>query len=82
MLINGKKCPILVRGLAGGYRFTKTREGHLRPVPDKNGIFSHVQDCLQYVCLVAQGGMMDVIARHLRPRSSAKRPRVSSGGWT
>jgi len=90
IMINGPKCPMLVRGLAGGYRFVRTMGGALKAIPDKtdhvvNGKainFSHVQDCLQYAALVAGGGMMEVIARQLRGKQSKKRPPVSAAGWT
>jgi hypothetical protein len=75
---------MLIRALSGGYRFTKTKLGSLRVVPEKNDKegFSHVVDALQYVCLIVQGGMVDDIARRLRPRTAAKKPRVSSAAWT
>jgi hypothetical protein len=69
--------------MAGGYRFTKTKQGALRTVPDKNDIegFSHVADDLQYVALVVHGGIVPEITRRLRPRTK-KRAQVSSLGWT
>lgn len=84
LMINGKGCPMLARALGGGYRFTKTKQGALRAVPDKNDKegFSHVVDCLQYVCLVAHGGMMGYIAQRLRSRPSSRSVQVSSAGWT
>jgi hypothetical protein len=84
LVVNRTKCPFLVRAMAGGYRFTKTKQGGLRVVPekfDKEG-FSHVADCLQYVCLIAHGNLAPEIARRLRPRSTKPRERITSAAWT
>jgi hypothetical protein len=84
LIVNRTKCPFLVRAMAGGYRFTKTKQGGLRVVPekfDKEG-FSHVADCLQYVCLIAHGNLAPEIARRLRPRSTVKRERITAAAWT
>ena len=84
LLINRQRCPMLCRAMSGGYRFTKTKQGGLRVVPEKNDKegYSHVVDCLQYVCLVVHGGMMGYIAQRLRGKSKPKGPKVSSAGWT
>lgn len=84
LMISRKGCPMLVRGLSGGYRFTKTKQGALRAVPEKNDKegFSHVADDLQYVCLVVNGGMMPRIAERLHPRKTRQRARVTAAGWT
>ena len=40
-------------------------------------------DCLQYVCLVVHGGLVNEFARRLIPRTrKQERPRVSAAGWT
>jgi hypothetical protein len=52
ILIDESRCPTLVYGLAGGYRFSKTKAGEAKPKPDK-GDYSHVNDALQYISLVA-----------------------------
>jgi hypothetical protein len=84
LMINGPKCPMLVRALGGGYRFTKTKLGALRTVPEKNDKegYSHVVDCLQYACLVVHGGMVDYISARLRPSTRKPRSQVTKGGWT
>jgi hypothetical protein len=84
LMISAKGCPMLIRGLAGGYRFTKTKAGSLRVVPEKNDPegFSHGQDTLQYVCLVINGGLVHEIARQLRPRNKIIRPKFTSDAWT
>jgi hypothetical protein len=84
LMINGSKCPWLVRAMAGGYRFTKTKLGALRTVPEKNDKegYSHVCDDLQYVALVGLGGMVEEIARRLRPRNLKPRQKMTSAAWT
>lgn len=85
LLINKARCPMLARGMAGGYRFTKTKQGALRAVPEKNDPegFSHVADCLQYVALVVHGGMTGYIVRKLDPRPRrAPRGKITAAGWT
>jgi hypothetical protein len=84
LIISRQGCPHLVRAMAGGYRFTKMKTGALRVVPnktDKEG-FSHVVDCLQYVCLVVHGGMTPWIAEQLTPRVYKQRPPMPTRGWT
>ena len=84
LMVSRKGCPFLIRGMAGGYRFTKTKLGGLRAVPEKNDKegFSHVADTLQYVCLVAHGGLSTEIALMLRPRQSKKREPMPPSAWT
>lgn len=84
LMINAAGCPMLVRAMAGGYRFTKTKLGALRVVPEKNDPegYSHVADTLQYVALVVHGGLVSEIARRLRPRTKNKGPGMPSGAWT
>jgi hypothetical protein len=82
MLFDEDRCPIIIQGLAGGYRYAKTRTGVRKPLPDKNK-FSHPLDALQYACLVAHGRMSELIGRHLGRRSnSTPRAPVSAAGWT
>jgi hypothetical protein len=83
IMISAAGCPWLVRGMSGGYRFTKMKTGALRTVPDKTDKegFSHVADDLQYVALVVHGGQVPVIAQRLRPRARS-RGQTSSAGWT
>jgi len=67
--IYAPKCPILVKGFEGGYRFsergTDIEPNKLRPIKDS---FSHPHDALQYLC----GGIRDVTAAAKRaiPRPS------------
>ena len=84
LLINKRKCPMLMRAMSGGYRFKKSPAGGLKAIPEKQDPegFSHVADCLQYVALVVHGGMVGEIARRLRPRSNAHRVKISPKAWT
>ena len=91
LLVNRSGCPWLCRAMSGGYRYAKSKAGILKPQPDKeagadyNGTrvaFSHVVDCLQYICLVVHGGMMAYIGQELRPRGQHKRPRMPANAWT
>lgn len=52
ILFDQNRCPTLVQGMNGGYRFSKNKDGVSRSLPDKNQ-WSHVCDALQYVCLIA-----------------------------
>ena len=85
LLISQAGCPFLVRALGGGYRYKKHKDGALRTIPEKMDAegFSHVADCLQYVCLVVHGGLVDEFSRRLSPRvKRQQRQPVSAAGWT
>lgn len=85
LMISRAGCPFLVRAMSGGYRYTKHRDGALKAIPekfDREG-FSHVADCLQYLALVVQGGLIHEYARRLTPRPRREaRAQVSVAGWT
>lgn len=81
LVIDAQRCPQLIRGLDGGYRYGKTRQGQRKPRPDKNQ-YSHICDALQYVSLAAHGGMSSVIATHLARPNRVQGPRASAAGWT
>ena len=70
--------------MAGGYRFKKTRDGALKPKPNKDDPegFSHVVDALQYVSLVVHGGLTDYVAQHIWGRKQRKRATPTSAAWT
>lgn len=84
LLVNRQGCPMLCRAMSGGYRYKKTKDGALKPKPDKDDKegFSHIADDLQYVSLVVHGGMTDYIAQHLWAKKKNKGPKVSPRGWT
>ena len=82
MVIDGTRCPTLVRALDGGYRYGKTRGGLRKPNPDKNE-YSHIADALQYACVTAHGGMGEMIANRLMaPPKRQGRQRMTAGAWT
>lgn len=81
MLIDRDRCPTIVRALAGGYRYAKTRNGTRKPLPDKNE-YSHVIDALQYACLAAHGGMSGYFARMMAHRPRSTRGKMPTGAWT
>lgn len=82
ILLDTDKCPTLIRGLGGGYRYAKTRNGTRKPMPDKNQ-YSHPMDALQYACLVAHGQMSAIVGRVLGGRQQrGQRQPVSPAGWT
>jgi hypothetical protein len=80
LLIDGRRCPKLVAGMNGGYRYANTRAGIRKTTPEKNE-FSHVADCLQYVALATHGGMVPMITRSLR-KPVWTRQRPSAEAWT
>lgn len=81
VLIDGERCPTLVRALNGGYRYGKTRSGIRKALPDKNE-YSHIADAFQYACVATHGGMADMIASRLaNPRRRAVK-RVGAAAWT
>jgi hypothetical protein len=83
MLIDGDRCPTLVRAFDGGYRFAITRQGNKKAKPDKNE-FSHVMDAMQYACLAAGGEMYSsLMGKALnRRKQPSRRPKFSSLAWT
>jgi hypothetical protein len=85
-LIDRKRCPTLVAGLNGQYRFKFNQIGEAQPVPEKNR-WSHVCDAHQYLCMGASGGTANAIARRLVRQASmatyaGKRQTPSAKGWT
>lgn len=76
------RCPMLVKAMAGGYRFSFDTRNEAKPKPDKNE-YSHYADALQYAALGATGATALSIARMLsRSGRSAARTPVTAGGWT
>jgi hypothetical protein len=84
LVISRTGCPRLCRALAGGYRYKRTKEGALKPTPDKNEPegYSHIADCLQYVSLIVHGGMMAYVGQYLWGRKRRKGQKVTPAGWT
>ena len=81
MLIDRDRCPVLIRALAHGYRYAKTRNGVRKPPPDKNE-YSHIMDALQYAALAAHGGMTSYFTRMMAHRPRSTRPPMRPGAWT
>ncbi len=75
---------MLCRAMSGGYRYKKTKDGALKPKPDKDDKegYSHIADTLQYVALVVHGGMTDYVASHLWRRKKPDRPKIMASAWT
>lgn len=83
ILIDEGRCPFLIRALAGSYRFSKTKAGTDKPLPDKTHPYSDLIDDLQYVCLVINSGLAVHIGRRIRPKPVRQAgTRVSAAGWT
>ena len=80
-VIDERHCPMLIRGLSGGYRYGKTRNGSRKPLPDKNE-YSHILDALQYACLASHGGMSEMIANRLMKPRRQRTSGVTSAAWT
>jgi hypothetical protein len=81
MLIDRERCPTIIRGLSGGYRYAKTRSGVRRPLPEKNE-YSHIIDALQYACLATHNGMAGMISSRLFHKTNPNRKRVNAAAWT
>lgn len=81
IIFDRNRCPKLIRGLSGGYRYARTRAGVRKPLPDKNE-YSHIVDALQYACLAAHGGMSGYLGRQLRRPGGPRSPAFSSAAWT
>lgn len=81
ILFDRDRCPVLVRAMAGGYRYAKTKAGVRKPLPDKNE-YSHVVDALQYAALAAHGGMSGYFAKRMAHRPRSMRPKMTASAWT
>lgn len=81
ILFDRDRCPVLVRAMAGGYRYAKTKQGVRKPLPEKNE-YSHVIDALQYAALAAHGGMSGYFAKRMAHRPRSTRPKMTAGAWT
>jgi hypothetical protein len=83
LIIDRGRCPKLVLALGGMYRYAKRKSGQLAPLPEKLHPWSDLADCLQYLALVAGGGMSEYVATRMQQaRSPVPRVRMSSAAWT
>lgn len=89
LLIDGSRCPTLVKAMKGGYRYKKSKPDQFSPTgenkakPDKTN-FSHVADALQYAALAWEPGALSYLTRLTFGRAQARQqaPRISPAGWT
>lgn len=89
ILIDRSRCPNLVSGMKGGYRYKKNKPDQLSPTgenkakPDKNN-YSHVCDALQYACLAWEPGALSYLQRFIfgRVRTANPQPKMSPRAWT
>ncbi len=83
LLIDELACPQLARAMGGAYRFGKTKAGETKPLPEKKHPASDVADCLQYVAMSVNSGLVLHIAKKIRPKVKPRvGSKVSSLGWT
>jgi len=87
LIIDRVKCPMLVRALNGAYRYGKTKDGQTKPLPEKKNPWSDLVDALEYVCLVWNAGLVDRIAKRLKPKADKRklqerRLQADPRGWT
>lgn len=82
IVIDEDRCQRLIQGLGGQYKFKNTKDGVSKPTPDKNP-WSHVQDALQYACLVAGSpGAYGMVYGRIMGRGSKPRSPAPVRGWT
>jgi len=83
LIIDGTRCPELVRAMMGSYKYAKTKEGNSKPLPDKSHPYSDLADDLQYVCLAINSGLVNYVVRRIQPKQRKERPpAMSAAGWT
>lgn len=86
IVIDGGRCPKLVRALSGAYKFGKAKTtGETKPLPEKLHPWSDLADALQYICLVFNAGLQTHISRRIQraaQKQPAERRAVSAAGWT
>ena len=84
LVIDGTKCPMLVRAMGGAYRFSKSKTTLItKPIPDKTHPWSDVSDALEYVCVVFNAGLAIRFARKImRGQREKPKEKVSAAGWT
>jgi hypothetical protein len=83
VLIDASRCPTVVQGFSGSYKFEKMRSGELKPKPSKVGRWSHPMDCGQYVALVANSpGAYQAALGQLRNSTRPKTKAPAVAAWT
>ncbi len=80
LIVDPRRCPMLVKGFMSHYRYLVTPGGAVRnadkPRPEKGKGYDNVQDALQYPALGLQGvaGAVRVAAKGFRPGAIGARP--------
>lgn len=80
IVIDGDRCPTLVRALNGFYRYGRLKDGTPKLLPEKTHPWSDIADCLQYAALCATGSFQAVAERAL-VRHGARRGSDRFGVW-
>lgn len=80
LLIDGGRCPQLVKSMKSMYKYKRKKAGDLEDLPVKDHPWSDLADCLQYACLGTTGSYTARVMSDSRPR--ARRPAASAAGWT
>ncbi len=79
-LLISPTCTNLVLAMQSRYRYTRTKAGILKPMPEKKHPWSDIADALQYAVL---GHSTTIMARLIRvTRNETHRAPRSSAGWT
>ena len=83
LVIDEDRCPTLIRALGGDYRYSQDPGRHHQAAARQDPSGSDVADALQYVCLAMNSGLVNFIAKRIRPREK-RRPQVprERAGWT
>ena len=80
ILIDGEKCPTLVRALKFDYRYRRKNTGDLEDKPEKSHPASDIADCLQYAAMGATGNYTAGVIAESRPR--ARKGPMPVRAWT
>lgn len=81
LLIDRRRCPKLATGFSSLYRYRRSRNGSLSPLPEKNE-YSHVHDAMQYAALGHASGYAAgvILARNRRRQQRVEAPPARA--WT
>jgi hypothetical protein len=83
LVIDRTKCPMLVRALNGAYRYARNQAGLTKPLPEKLHPASDLADALQYACLALNSGIVNFIAKRIKPKPRPLlKKRINVAGWT
>jgi hypothetical protein len=82
IVFSSEHCPVLVRGMMGGYRYAKTKSGQTKPLPDKSNQYSHPADALQYGCMAVHGGLITRVTQLMARGPRVHKRGIPAGAWT